>query len=67
MSQSCTTNEVTNSIDAGEIRLVFSEPMVALGDAAVTGAPAWITISPAPAGGFYWSGTRTLIFTPEQD
>ena len=58
-------DELTELADAGEIRVVFSEPMVALGDAAMTGTPSWVTITPAARGAFYWSGTRTLIFTPD--
>src|SRR6187397_599993 len=39
---------------ANEIRIAFSEPMVALG-----------RIQPALAGRWRWSGTTTLIFTPD--
>ena len=51
--------------DAADIRIVFSEPMVALGAAPAGRAPAWIHITPAIPGGFYWSGTKTLIFSPD--
>ena len=47
--------------DAGEIRIVFSEPMVALGTVPPGAAPSWIHITPAVAGSYYWSGTKTLI------
>ena len=52
--------EVAQIVDAGEIRIAFSEPMIDIGGP-VTGSPAWFSIAPAVAANFYWSGTRTLI------
>ena len=50
---------------AREIRVVFSEPMVALGRIPANPSPGWIRIAPALRGAFRWSGTTTLIFTPD--
>jgi alpha-2-macroglobulin len=51
--------------DANEIRIVFSEPMVTVGRIpAVVTAP-FVSIAPVTAGTFRWSGTTTLIFTPD--
>ena len=58
------SGEVGEISDANEIRIVFSEPMVALGSP-VTGAPTWLSIVPAFAANYYWSGTRTLIVTAD--
>ena len=51
--------------DANEIRVVFSEPMVALGSVPTNPSPSWIHIAPAIKGAFRWSGTTILIFTPD--
>jgi uncharacterized protein YfaS (alpha-2-macroglobulin family) len=51
--------------DANEIRVIFSEPMVALGRVPSNPAPAWIHIAPTIKGSFRWSGTTILIFTPD--
>ena len=57
--------EIGSLAEANEIRVVFSEPMVALGRIpAVVTAP-FFRISPAVAGTFRWSGTTILIFTPD--
>ena len=56
--------EVGQISDATEIRIVFSEPMVALGTPS-TGAPPWLSIEPAFAANYFWSGTRTLIVTAD--
>jgi hypothetical protein len=61
------TGELAQPGDASEIRVVFSDPMVAVGGRDLAVAPAWFTIEPALAGTFYWSGTRTLIITPDPD
>ena len=58
--------EVAQLIDANEIRIVFSEPMVDVG-APVTAAPAWLSATPALRASYYWSGTRTLIVTADPD
>ena len=59
------TGEVASLAEANEIRVVFSEPMVALGRIpAVVRAP-YVRITPAIPGAFRWSGTTILIFTPD--
>lgn len=55
---------ITRLDDADQVRVVFSEPMIALGGVQEA-APPWIHIEPAVPGVFYWSGTRTLIFSPD--
>jgi uncharacterized protein YfaS (alpha-2-macroglobulin family) len=57
--------ELAQLADAVDIRIVFSEPMIALGAAPSDSAPSWIHITPAIPGSFYWSGTKTLIFSPD--
>ncbi len=58
------TGEVASLAEVNEIRIVFSEPMVALGRIpAVVQAP-YVRITPAIPGAFRWSGTTILIFTP---
>jgi hypothetical protein len=39
--------------------------MIALGTVPPDTAPSWIHITPAASGSFYWSGTKTLIFSPD--
>jgi uncharacterized protein YfaS (alpha-2-macroglobulin family) len=51
--------------DASEIRVVFSEPMVALGRVPSDPTPPWIHITPAIPGAYRWSGTTILVFTPD--
>jgi len=58
-------DEVASLAEAGEIRVVFSEPMVSLGRIPAGVRPSFFTISPALPGTFRWSGTTVLIFTPE--
>lgn len=58
------TGELTTIDDAGQVRIVFSEPMVSLGEQPLSVAPEWLTITPAVSGAFYWSGTTTLVFSP---
>jgi uncharacterized protein YfaS (alpha-2-macroglobulin family) len=55
--------EVASMEEANEIRVVFSEPMVKVGKPPLT-AP-WFHIAPEVKGSIRWSGTTTLIFTPE--
>jgi uncharacterized protein YfaS (alpha-2-macroglobulin family) len=58
------TGEVAQRQEAREVRVVFSEPMVALGRIpAVVEAP-FFAIAPAVRGRFRWAGTNTLVFTP---
>lgn len=57
--------EVANLAEANEIRVVFSEPMVAVGKIPPKLVVPWFHIAPAIDGTFRWSGTTTLIFTPD--
>jgi uncharacterized protein YfaS (alpha-2-macroglobulin family) len=57
--------DLAQRADAGDIRIVFSEPMIALGAAPSGSAPPWFHITPAIPGSFYWSGAKTLIFSPD--
>ena len=59
------TGEVASLAEANEIRIVFSEPMVALGRIPSVVRPPYVTIAPAIPGAFRWSGTTILIFTPD--
>ena len=59
------TGEVASLAEANEIRIVFSEPIVALGRIPSAVRPAFVTIAPAIPGAFRWSGTTILIFTPD--
>src|SRR5918993_4453845 len=58
------TGEVASLEEANEIRVVFSEPMAALGQVPVRLRPAYFQITPAVPGTFRWSGATVLIFTP---
>src|SRR3954471_5356225 len=58
------TREIAAIEEANELRVVFSEPMVALGAVPPRLRPAFFHITPAVAGAFRWSGTTILIFTP---
>jgi uncharacterized protein YfaS (alpha-2-macroglobulin family) len=57
--------EVASLAEADEIRLVFSEPMVTLGKIPKVLDVPWFHVAPAIDGSFRWSGTTTLIFTPD--
>lgn len=57
--------EINQLPDANEIRVVFSEPMVALGRVPSNPTPPWMHIAPAIKGTYRWSGTTVLIFTPD--
>jgi alpha-2-macroglobulin len=57
--------EIQNIAEAREVRIVFSEPMVALGAIPERVLPPYVHISPALPGTFRWSGTTILIFTPD--
>ncbi|MGE0815739.1 MAG: MG2 domain-containing protein [Vicinamibacterales bacterium] len=50
---------------ANEIRVVFSEPMVTLGRIPTPVTAPFLRMAPAVAGTYRWSGTTTLIFTPD--
>ena len=56
--------EVASIEEANEIRVVFSEPMAALGQVPLRLRPAFFRITPAVPGAFRWSGATVLIFTP---
>ena len=57
--------EIGQLQDANEVRVQFSEPMVALGRVPSNPTPPWIHLTPAIKGTFRWSGTTLLIFTPD--
>src|SRR3954471_15541556 len=57
--------EVANLAEANEIRVVFSEPMVVVGKIPKVLDVPWFHVAPAINGSFRWSGTTTLIFTPD--
>ena len=56
------SGEVASREDANEVRAIFSEPMIALGESPRE-APAWFRITPAFDGTYRWSGTSILILT----
>jgi alpha-2-macroglobulin len=58
------TGEVEKIEQANEIRVVFSEPMVSLGQVAGRARPGFFHVTPAIAGTFRWSGSTILILTP---
>jgi uncharacterized protein YfaS (alpha-2-macroglobulin family) len=57
--------EIATQDQANEIRIVFSEPMVAMGRIPNPVTAPFVTMSPAIRGTFRWSGTTTLIWTPD--
>lgn len=57
--------ELERLSDANQVRITFSEPMVAIGTPAAGNAPRWIHVTPAARTHVYWSGTRTLIVSPD--
>ncbi len=59
------SGETATLAEANEIRVVFSEPMVALGKVPQPVQAPFFTITPAVRGTFRWSGTTILIFTPD--
>jgi alpha-2-macroglobulin len=58
--------ETATIAEANEVRVVFSEPMVALGRIPQPVVVPFFRIEPAVKGSFRWSGTTTLIFTPDK-
>jgi uncharacterized protein YfaS (alpha-2-macroglobulin family) len=58
--------ELATIAEANEIRVVFSAPMVAVGKIPKNLTIPWFHVSPEVKGTFRWSGTTTLIFTPDQ-
>jgi uncharacterized protein YfaS (alpha-2-macroglobulin family) len=57
--------EIASRDHANEIRVVFSEPMVVMGRVPEPVTAPFFTTVPAVTGTFRWSGTTTLIFTPD--
>jgi len=57
--------EVANLAEANEIRVVFNEPMIVLGKIPKVLNVPWFHVAPEIKGTFRWSGTATLIFTPD--
>ena len=57
--------ELATLAEANEIRVVFSEPMVALGSVPARVTAPFFSVTPAIPGSFRWSGTTILIFTPD--
>jgi hypothetical protein len=57
--------ELASLAEANEIRVVFSEPMVAVGKIPKVVTAPFFHITPEVKGTFRWSGTTTLIFTPD--
>jgi hypothetical protein len=57
------SGEITQREDANQIRVVFSEPMIALGNNP-DAQPSWFHVTPAIDGAYRWSGTSILILTP---
>jgi hypothetical protein len=57
--------EVGSLSDGDQIRVTFSAPMVPLGTIPSGTAPPWNHIAPAAEGNWYWSGTKTLMFSPD--
>jgi len=57
--------EVATLAEANEVRVVFSEPMVVIGQIREGEVPRYFRIEPPVRGAFRWSGTTTLIFTPD--
>jgi len=58
--------EIAAAADANEIRVVFSQPMIAVGRVPAALRPDFFRITPAVEGTFRWSGTTILIFTPSR-
>jgi uncharacterized protein YfaS (alpha-2-macroglobulin family) len=55
---------IASLAEANEIRVVFSEPMVALGKIPSPVRAPFFHVEPKVSGSFRWSGTTTLIFSP---
>ncbi len=60
------TGEIAALEEANEIRITFSEPMVALGRPAQAAAAPYFSIAPTVRGALRWAGTDTLVFTPSK-
>ena len=64
VAQAAPQGEVDALAQAAEVRVVFSEPMVALGRIPSPVTAPFFHVTPALPGTLRWSGTRTLVFTP---
>ena len=60
------SGEIAAAAEANEIRVVFSQPMIAVGRVPAALKPDFFRITPAVDGTFRWSGTTILIFTPSR-
>jgi len=60
------TGEIADLVQSHEVRVVFSEPMVALGRIPEPVTAPFFSIAPSLPGTFRWSGTTILIFTPDR-
>ena len=59
------TGELASLQQAAEIRIRFSEPMIAIGRMPEEVTAAFFSISPAVQGTFRWAGPAILVFTPD--
>jgi uncharacterized protein YfaS (alpha-2-macroglobulin family) len=57
--------EIATLAEANEVRVVFSESMVVVGKVPKNLVVPWFHIAPSIKGTYRWSGTTTLIFTPD--
>jgi uncharacterized protein YfaS (alpha-2-macroglobulin family) len=64
IAQAGPEGELSTLAQGNEVRVVFSEPMVALGRIPERVEAPFFRIRPALPGTFRWSGTDTLLFTP---
>src|SRR5437899_97121 len=55
--------EIAQLSEANEVRVVFSEPMVAVGKIPKIVEVPWFHVAPDVKGTFRWAGTTTLVFT----
>src|SRR5262249_5162246 len=58
-------SEVASLAEANEIRIRFSEPMVALGRISDEVSAPFFSVRPAISGTFRWAGPTILVFTPD--
>ena len=58
--------QLDNLARASEIRVTFSEPMVAVGKTASVITIPFLKIEPVISGTFRWAGTSTLVLTPSR-
>jgi uncharacterized protein YfaS (alpha-2-macroglobulin family) len=59
------SGEISKLEEAAEIRVTFSEPMVALARPLSQAGPSFFHVAPTVQGSFRWAGTTTLILTPD--